>query len=68
MLFNPLKRSVTYVLPNLPICNVVYCIYELYGSRCKQRFISLNGINHLLLVMVKCGVLFEVRTEFLNII
>jgi hypothetical protein len=30
--------------------------------------ISLNSINQLTFVMVKCGVLFEVRTEFLNII
>jgi hypothetical protein len=29
---------------------------------------SLNGVNQLIFVMVKCGVLFEVRTEFLNII
>jgi hypothetical protein len=29
---------------------------------------SLNTINQLILVMVKCSVLFEVRTEFLNII
>jgi hypothetical protein len=29
---------------------------------------SLNNINQLIFVMVKCGVLFEVRTEFLNII
>jgi hypothetical protein len=28
----------------------------------------LNNINQLIFVMVKCGVLFEVRTEFLNII
>jgi hypothetical protein len=28
--------------------------------------ISLNSINQLIFVMVKCGVLFEVRTEFLN--
>jgi hypothetical protein len=26
----------------------------------------LNNINQLIFVMVKCGVLFEVRTEFLN--
>jgi hypothetical protein len=26
----------------------------------------LNSINQLIFVMVKCGVLFEVRTEFLN--
>jgi hypothetical protein len=31
-----------------------------------NRIISLNGINQLIFVMVKCGVLFEVRTEFLN--
>jgi hypothetical protein len=29
---------------------------------------SLNSINQLVFVMVKCGVLFEVRTEFLNIV
>jgi hypothetical protein len=28
--------------------------------------ISLNNINQLIFVMVTCGVLFEVRTEFLN--
>jgi hypothetical protein len=26
----------------------------------------LNSINQLIFVMVKCGVFFEVRTEFLN--
>jgi hypothetical protein len=31
-----------------------------------KRVISLNNINQLIFVMVKCGVLFEVRTEFLN--
>jgi hypothetical protein len=30
-------------------------------------FLSLKNINQLIFVMVKCGVLFEVRTEFLNI-
>jgi hypothetical protein len=30
--------------------------------------ISLNTVDKLIFVMVKCGVLFEVRTEFLNII
>jgi hypothetical protein len=28
----------------------------------------LNSVNQTIFVMVKCGVLFEVRTEFLNII
>jgi hypothetical protein len=27
---------------------------------------NLNSVNQLIFVMVKCGVLFEVRTEFLN--
>jgi hypothetical protein len=30
--------------------------------------ISLNSINQLIVVMVKCDVLFEVQVEFLNII
>jgi hypothetical protein len=29
---------------------------------------SLNSVNQLIFVMVKYGVLYEVRTEFLNII
>jgi hypothetical protein len=31
-------------------------------------YISLNNINQLTFVIAKCGVLFEVRAEFLNII
>jgi hypothetical protein len=34
----------------------------------KKAIISLNSINRLIFVMVKCSVLFEVRTEILNII
>jgi hypothetical protein len=30
--------------------------------------LNLNSVNQLIFVMVKCGVLFEVWTEFLNII
>jgi hypothetical protein len=33
-----------------------------------RAIISLNSINNLMFVMVKCIVLFEVRTELLNII
>jgi hypothetical protein len=33
-----------------------------------MAIISLNSVNQLIFVMVKCDVLFEVRTEFLNII
>jgi hypothetical protein len=28
--------------------------------------LNLNSVNQFIFVMVKCGVLFEVRTEFLN--
>jgi hypothetical protein len=34
----------------------------------QKAIISLNSVNQLISVTVKCGVLFEVRTEFLNII
>jgi hypothetical protein len=33
-----------------------------------RTILRINNINQLIIVMVKCGVLFEVRTEFLNII
>jgi hypothetical protein len=34
----------------------------------QAEIISLNSVNQLIFVMVKCGVLFEVRTGLLNII
>jgi hypothetical protein len=34
----------------------------------QTAIISLNSVNQLIFVMVKCSVLFEVRAEFLNII
>jgi hypothetical protein len=33
----------------------------------QTAIISLNRVNLLIFVMVRCGVLFEERTEFLNI-
>jgi hypothetical protein len=33
----------------------------------QTAIISLNSVNQLIFVMVKCGVLFEVRNELLNI-
>jgi uncharacterized membrane protein YcfT len=44
-------------------CNV-FKIFVFFSL--KWAIISLNNINQLIFVMVKCGVLFEVRTEFLN--
>jgi hypothetical protein len=35
-------------------------------ERLERMILNLNSVNQLILVMVKCGVLFEVRTEFLN--
>jgi hypothetical protein len=32
----------------------------------KHNALNLNSVNQLIFVTVKCGVLFEVRTEFLN--
>jgi hypothetical protein len=32
----------------------------------QSLIVYLNSVNQLIFVMVKCGVLFEVRTEFLN--
>jgi hypothetical protein len=43
------------------------CTYFIRFSL-KARIISLNSVNQLIFVMVKCGVLFEVRTGFLNVI
>jgi hypothetical protein len=54
------------VPPVLTISNPSLCVCFSYDSYC-ERIISLNSINKLIFVMVKCSVLFEVRTEFLNI-
>jgi hypothetical protein len=35
------------------------------NSSAEELALNLNSINQLIFVMVKCGVLFEVRTEFL---
>jgi hypothetical protein len=38
----------------------------LYLSKHRNATLNLNSVNQLIFVMVKCDVLFEVRTEFLN--
>jgi hypothetical protein len=38
----------------------------LRDSQIKKAIIFLNSLIKSICVMVKCGVLFEVRTEFLN--
>jgi hypothetical protein len=47
---------------NLVVCNALFCIYAFC------IVLTVNSINQLIFVTVKCGVLFEVRTGFLNII
>jgi hypothetical protein len=46
--------------------NSARCIFGLFWFLLQTETISIHRINHLIFVMVKCGVLFEVRTEFLN--
>jgi hypothetical protein len=48
--------------------NAAFYIYVFHMILGVNTIISLNNINQLIFVMVKCGVLFEVRTDFLNII
>jgi hypothetical protein len=48
------------------IGNFVFCIYGLCVILSVNGVISLNSVKNLAFVMVKCGVLFEVRTELLN--
>jgi hypothetical protein len=49
----------------LTICNLEPC--SIHGfCMVLTAIISLNSVNQLIFVMVKCDVLFEVRTEFLN--
>jgi hypothetical protein len=51
--------------------NISHSAFWIYWFLCFSVYtviISLNSINDLIFVMVKCDVLFEVRTGFLNII
>jgi hypothetical protein len=41
-----------------------YCVLE--ADIFLLAVLNLNSVNQLIFVMVKCGDLFEVRTEFLN--
>jgi hypothetical protein len=46
--------------------HIVFKVFLWFSDQ--TAIISLNNVNQLLFVVVKRGVLFEVRTEFLNII
>jgi hypothetical protein len=55
----------TSCINNQQLCVLYLWVFMILGV---NREFSLNNVNQLIFVMVKCGLLFEVRTEFLNII
>jgi hypothetical protein len=57
------------VTVSLTPCYTLDPVRFMYDSHCYSMLpLNLNSINQLIFVMVKCGVLFKVRTEFLNVI
>jgi D-alanyl-lipoteichoic acid acyltransferase DltB (MBOAT superfamily) len=65
--FNPLKprgNSVYQLLYQLVTLHFVFVGFIWFLA--STWIIFLNNVNQLISVMVNCGVLFEVRTEFLN--
>jgi hypothetical protein len=67
--YDPLRASGNYtnhLLYQLTTLHYVFMCFVWFSE--KTVIISLNSSNQLIFVMVKWGVLFEVRTEFLNII
>jgi hypothetical protein len=51
----------------LTICNALFCIYGFRIVLTVNSSYFLHCVNYLIFVMVKCGVLFEVRNEFFDI-
>jgi hypothetical protein len=58
----PVARHYTDWATQFIISNAVFCIYGFCITLTPNSDISLNSVNQLIFVMVKCGVLFEVRT------
>jgi hypothetical protein len=48
--------------------NTLHFVLRFVWFSLQAAIIYLNSVNQLIFVMVKCGVFFAVRTEFLNII
>jgi hypothetical protein len=66
-LLKPIDNYHYYYLPaDLTVSNSVFLIYVLSIILTVNRIISFNIVTKSIFVMVKCGVLFEVRTEFSN--
>jgi hypothetical protein len=61
-------KAYMYVSPASTINNSLFCVYGFHMISVYAGVISLNNINQLIFVMVKCCVFFAVRTELLNII
>jgi hypothetical protein len=57
-----------FKFPPPPVLNVVSLTTHptFFPLSLSLVFKGLNSVNQLIFVMAKCGVLFEVRTEFLN--
>jgi hypothetical protein len=67
--FNPLKPSGDNMYHLLYRSVILHFVFMgLVWSSVQTAIVSLNSVNQLIFVMVKCDVLFEVQTEFLNII
>jgi hypothetical protein len=47
-------------------CENLQSHYEFWPRPIIEIALNLNSVNQLIFVMVKCGVLFEVQTGFLN--
>jgi hypothetical protein len=63
-LFSFFAFVIMYVSHALIFRNYTFISFMCFSIH--TAIISLNSVNQLIFVMVKCGVLFEVRTEFLN--
>jgi hypothetical protein len=63
---NPLKPIGNYMYRLIQQSVTLHFVLMYFVSFSVWTASSLNSINQLIFVMVKCGVLFEVRTEFLN--
>jgi hypothetical protein len=65
-IINSLKPNGNYTYQLLTISNAAFCVNGSVLLSLLVVIISLYSINQLIFVMVKCGVLFEVRAGFLN--
>jgi hypothetical protein len=65
----PLKPDVNYMYHLYEHSLTIYFVFTYFlWFSLQTAIISLNSVNRLIFVTVKCGVFFAVRTGFLNII